>query len=133
MLIWTFMFQILFNKFRSRSIRISGIKNIKKNIRTINNFIKLFPNSFRLTFEEDSVLYFLLGIQNVKFMKVFVFLLIVLSSIFLYFLKHFLKAWCSNIWAFTSSYSSKSVFKFFYLQQSLSFGQSFIKCFFYEI
>jgi hypothetical protein len=48
MFVWTLVFEVVLNKLCSGTIGVSRIKNVQQDIRTINDLVKLFPDSFAL-------------------------------------------------------------------------------------
>ena len=55
---------------RARAIGISGVKYIDENIRTVNDFVKLFPNSLRQTFLKNSVSSLFTFLETIVFVEI---------------------------------------------------------------
>ena len=67
MLLWAVLFKVILQLLSSGTIWISSIKDIQNDIRTVNNFVKLLPNSSTKALIEDLmstsvslILYFML-------------------------------------------------------------------------
>jgi hypothetical protein len=116
MFIWALCFQVMFNKLSSCSIRITTIQNIQQNIRTINNLIKLFPNSLRLTFREKNVLLFMFKVMSILFMQIRIFYGIVFVIDFVSFHQQFSKVRSSDVGLLSSGGSTKCILERFNLQ-----------------
>ena len=74
MLRWAVPFQMLLEGSSSRSIGVSSIQDIDENVRTIDDLVKLFPNSLRKSLLENSVSDLVLGLNEVILMQISIFL-----------------------------------------------------------
>ena len=67
---WTVPLQVFFERFSARSIRVPSIEHIYDNIRTVNDFVKLFPNSLRQTLLKNSVSSLFTFLETIVFVEI---------------------------------------------------------------
>lgn len=120
MLGWTVEFQVIFKGSRPGSIGVTSVQHINQNVRTVDYFVKFFPDPLGKSFFKDGVSGFFAVLLEIILVQIDIFVGVI-ETLFLFDrvhqVIHTLQLKC---WAFASRGWPKRIAKAGDLQESLT-------------